>query len=424
VVISSLTGHPLIVTLRSLRGNARGVVYTEPMWGLPYNLFAPYVSVYMLTLGLDDAQIGLIASIGLACQFFWTLVSGAITDKFGRKRTTLVTDIIAWSIPCLIWAVAQDFSYFLAAAVINSIWRVTHNAWLCLLVEETEPDLLVDVYSLIYISGLVAAFFAPLASLLIASFSLVPTMRGLYLFSFVMMTAKFLATNAMVTETAQGQVRMRATQHQSVLAIMRESRAVLRQILHTPATLVTAGLMVIVTIGTTINTTFWSVLVTEKLQVAPQYLSLYYVARSVTMLLFYFLVMPHLRTVDARKPMVFGFAGMIGSWLILITIPAESYLLLLVATVIEGCSVPAISTLLDKLIALNVDPKERARIMAMLYMAVIAFTSPFGWIAGQVSAINRSLPFVLTIALFTIGGLLAYLASRWGTSEQAKARLA
>ncbi len=54
----------------------RGAVFTEPLWGIPYNLYAPYVSVYMLALGLTDSQIGLIASIGLVCQIFWTLLSG------------------------------------------------------------------------------------------------------------------------------------------------------------------------------------------------------------------------------------------------------------------------------------------------------------------------------------------------------------
>ena len=329
MVTGSLLRHPLIATVRNLRGNSRGVVLTEPLWGLAFNLYAPYVSVYMLALGLQDSQIGLIASIGLACQFGWTLISGAITDKFGRKRTTLVTDIISWSIPCLIWAVAQDFNYFLIAAVINSVWRVTHNSWLCLLIEDTEPSLLVDIYSLIYIAGLIAAFFAPLTSLLIGQFSLVPTMRGLYLFAFVMMTTKFLTMNAMVTESTQGVIRMQATRNQSLLTILGEQRGVLRQLLHSRETLITGALMVIVSIATLITNTFWSILVTERLQIAPRYLSYYYVARSATMLLFYFIVMPRLRAaIDVRKPMVFGFAGLILSWSLLITMPPQSYSLL------------------------------------------------------------------------------------------------
>ena len=398
--------------MKSLRGNVRGAVLTEPMWAIPYNLYAPFVSVYMLALGLTDSQIGLIASVGLACQIFWTMLSGAITDKFGRKRTTFVVDAIAWSIPCLIWAVAQDFNAFLLAAIVNATWRITHNSWQCLLVEGTEPAILVDVYSLIYISGLLAAFFSPLTSVLIAHFSLVPTMRGLYFFAFIMMTAKFITMNAMVEETEHGLDRMQATRSKNVFSIVGESRGVLQEILRSPATLVTGGLLIIVAIATLIQNTFWSVLVTEKLLVPPEYLPLYAVARSVTMLVFYFAVMPKLRTIDARKPMVFGFAGLIVSWLILIVIPPQSYFLLLISVIIEGCSIPAVSTLLDKLVAITVDPKERARIMAILYVVVLTCTTPFGWIAGEASQINRSLPFVINIVLLCIGIVLAYTASR------------
>ena len=412
MLTAKFTEHSLIVTLKNLRGNVRGAVLTEPLWAIPYNLYAPFVSVYMLALGLTDSQIGLLASIGLACQIFWTVLSGAITDKFGRKRTTLVIDLVAWSIPCLIWAFAQDFNAFLVAAIVNSTWRITQNSWQCLLVEGTEPHLLVDVYSLIYISGLLAAFVTPLTSLLIASFTLVPTMRGLYLLSFVMMTAKFLTMNAMVEETEYGRDRMLSTKGRSIFSIVGESGGVVRQVLHAPATLVTAGLMVIVAIINTISNTFWGVMVTEKLQVAPEFLGLYSVARSLVMLLFYFTVMPRLRSVDARKPMIFGFAGLLLAWLLLITIPPQSYWLLLVVTILEGCSAPAISTLLDKLIATSVDAQERARIMALLYLVVLVATTPFGWIAGEASQINRSLPFVINITLVVLGALLAYVASR------------
>ncbi len=412
LVTSAVLRHPLIATLRSLRGNVRGIVFTEPLWGIPFNLYAPFVSVYMLALGLTDIQIGLLASISLGMQVFWTALSGAITDKFGRKRTTFVVDMITWSIPCLIWAIAQDFNYFLVAALINSAWRITHNSWQCLLVEATEPRLLVDVWSLIYISGLVAAFFSPITSLLIASFSLVPTMRGLYLLAFVMMTVKFIVMNMMVEETEQGLARMEETRQQSIWLILRESQFVVRQLLQSPETLITGGLMVIVGVGNMINVTFWSIMVTEKLQAPAAYLPLFYFVRSMVMLLFYFTVMPRLREMDARKPMVFGFSGMILSWVILISIAPQQYGLIVLAVILEGCSYPAISTLLDKLVAISVDAKERARIMAILYLVVLLCTSPFGWIGGQMSAINRSLPFMLNIGLFVVGAVLAFIASR------------
>jgi hypothetical protein len=187
------------------------VVLTEPLWGIPYSLYAPYASVYMLALGLRDSQIGLVASINMGLQVFWSLMSGAITDKLGRKRTTFIFDFIAWSVPCVIWAVSQNFTYFVVAAVINSSWRVTHTSWTCTLVEDTDPELLVDIYTWIYIAGLLSAFFAPLAGVLIAGFSLIPTVRGLYVFAAIMMTAKFVIMNLMVEETQRGKIRMQET---------------------------------------------------------------------------------------------------------------------------------------------------------------------------------------------------------------------
>ncbi|MBA3074418.1 MAG: MFS transporter, partial [Anaerolineae bacterium] len=96
--------HPLFQTLRELKGTPRATVLTEPLFGIPYNLYAPFLSVYMLALGVTDQWIGAIASLGLIFQIISAILSGAITDKFGRRITLFVTDLITWSIPCLIWA--------------------------------------------------------------------------------------------------------------------------------------------------------------------------------------------------------------------------------------------------------------------------------------------------------------------------------
>jgi len=407
-----LKHHPLIHTLITLRGNVRGCVYTEVLWGIPFNLYAPYVSVYMLTLGLKDTQIGLLTTIGMAFQVLSTMMSGAIADKLGRKRTTLIFDILSWSVPSVIWAVARDFRYFLVAAIVNSVWRIVDNSWRLLLVEDTDPRLLVDVWSWISMSNLAVGFVAPLTGLLISRFSLVPTMRGLYWFGVVMMTSKFLIMNSMVTETRQGLVRMQETRHEPLFSVLRGSTGVLKQILHTPTTLLVCGVMITVSTTMMIYRTFWSILVTEKLQIPAAHLVIFTFVRSATMMLFFFLAMPRLRHVQSHKPMMVGVLGMIVSLIVLLNVPAGNYALLLVATVLEACSFPLIHTLLEKLIVLSVDAKERSRIMALLNMVMIAFTSPFGWIAGQLSGMNRSLPFVLSICLYAIGGALTYLAGR------------
>ncbi len=205
---------------------------------------------------------------------------------------------------------------------------------------------------------------------------------------------------------------MRDTASQPLWHVLREYRGVLGEIRCAPRTRFVAALLVIVGIGAMVQSTFWSILVTEKLLIPAQHMALYPFARSLTILCFFFLVMPRLRRLDVRTPMVFGFLGLALSQALLISVPARSYALLLLATVLEGVSVPAVTAPLDKLVVVSVEARERARIMAILYVLVIVGTTPFGWIAGRLSEINRGLPFVLNIALYAAGALLTYRAVR------------
>jgi len=402
--------HSLFTTLKDLRGNPRGCVYTEILWGIPFNLYAPYISIYMLALGLTDKQIGLIVSISWGFQIILALFSGAITDKLGRRRTTLIFDILSWSLPALISAISQNFWYFLAAGVINSIWRITHNSWTCLLVEDADQDQLIDIYTWIYIANQLVGFVAPLAGILIGVFSLIPTVRGLYIFAAVMFTVKAVVTYRMTQETGQGKIRMHATRHQSVLDVLAEYKGVLSELLRAPQTLYAAGIMLVMSISALISGSFWGIIVTEKLHIPAQNLAVFPFVKSAVMLFFFFTVMPQLNKLHFKLPMMYGFIGFVVSQLLLIMAPERSYVFLIISVFLEACCYAAVSPLVDRLMALAVKPSERARIQSILYVGIILLTSPFGWIAGTLSGFDKALPFVLNIVLFAIGALLAYLA--------------
>ncbi len=404
--------HSLITTLTSLRGNPRGCVYTEPLWGIPFNLYIPYVSIYMLALHVSVEQIGLIASVGAGFQVIMAMLSGAITDKLGRRRTTLIFDIISWSLPALISAISQNFWYFLIAAAVNSVWRVTQISWNCLLVEDAQPEQLADIFSWIYIANLVVGLIAPLAGGLITTFSLVPTMRALYLFAAVMFTVKAITTYRMTQETAQGVVRMHETKHQSMAVVFSGYREVLVKLLDTPRTLYTAGIMLIWSITALISGNFWAVLVTQKLHIADDQLWYFLLLRSLVMILFFFMVMPWLSKLPFKLPMIAGFLVYLVSQVLLITAPDEGFALLFASVFLEACSYATVAPLVDRLTALTIDANERARIQSILFVWIILFTSPFGWIAGWLSSINSNLPFILNMFLFACGALLAYLAGR------------
>ena len=414
-----MNNHSLITTLKNLRGNPRGCVYTEPLWGIPFNLYSPYVSIYMLALGLSDRQIGLIVSISWGFQIVLALLSGVVTDKLGRRRTTLIFDILSWGVPALISALAQNFWYFLAAGIINGLWRITQNSWTCLLVEDADQSQLVDIYTWIYIANIMVGFIAPLAGVLIGAFSLVPTMRGLYIFAAIMFTLKAIVTYRMTEETGQGKVRLHETRHQSAYDVLGEYKGVLRTLLHTPQTLYTAGIMLVLSISSLISGSFWSILVTEKLHIPNQNLAIFPFFKSAIMLLFFFAVMPRIGKMHFKLPLVLGFIGFVLSQLLLVTAPERNYFFLIVSILLEASCFAAVSPLMDRMAALTIDPKERARILSILYVGIILLTSPFGWIAGNLSALNKGLPFVLNIILFAVGAGLAYLAGEASQKEPA-----
>jgi Na+/melibiose symporter-like transporter len=278
------------------------------------------------------------------------------------------------------------------------------------MVEDTDPEQLVDIYSWVYIAGLLVAFFSPLAGLLIRSYTLVPTMRGLYLFASIMFTVKCITTYRLTRETGQGKLRMHATKNQSVFTMLAEYRGVLRDLLRTPQTLYTAAIMLIVSICSLINGTFWAIIVTEKLHIPTQNLALFPFVKSVVMLVFFFVIIPRMRGLHFKIPLVLGFAGFVLSQALLITIPAQGYGLLLVSILLEACSTAVVSPLVDQMTIRTVDPQERARIQSILYVGIILFTSPFGWIAGILSQANKNGPFILNICLLAAGGVLAYIA--------------
>jgi len=413
--MSILRSHPLFQTLFELKGNPRVTVLTEVMFGIPYNLYAPFFSVYMLAFGITDQQIGALASLGLVVQIFSALLSGVIVDKFGRRLTLFICDMLCWSVPCLIWAVAQDLRFFIAAVVMNSLWRISHTAWTCLMVEDAEERHLVHIWTWITIFAVSSAFFAPLGGWFVNRFGLIPAVRVLFVFGFIMLTAKFIVLYVYSHETARGVQRMEETRHRSPLSLLSEYGSVFKQLLHSRVILAALSLMVITNIFATVSGSFWSILFTSKLGFTNSEISTYVALRSIVMTLAFFLLGPRLTNLRRfRLPLWMGFIAFFISQLLLVIMPPRAILLLVTSVTLEAVAAAIVNHMTESLLALSMESAERARVSAIVYVALIVLISPFGWIAGQLSAIDRSLPFALNMVLFAIGIMLVWFIGRPG----------
>lgn len=406
-----MKNNSLLGTLINLKGNPRACVYTEPLWGIAYNLFFPYASVYMLSLGVTDKQIGLIASIGMIFQILFSILGGVITDKLGRRKTTLIFDMISWSIPCLIWTFSQSFIYFLIAAIVNSVLRVPANSWGCLLVEDADKENIVKIYTWVYISGLGAAFFAPIAGLFIGKFQLVPTVRILYLIGFIMMTSKFIILFITSKETEHGRTRMAETRDVSMFTMFKGYRKIIKDIFSSHQTVFTLIIMLIMSIINMINSSFWSIIITEKIHIPAKTIGMFPFIRSLIMLIFFFTIIPKINVLRFKRPLMIGFITFILSQVILVITPPNGYIFLVLSIFLEACSLSFINPLLDSMQVIMVDVKERARVIAVLYVVVIAMASPFGYIAGILSSLDRRLPFIMNIILLFTGFIITIMSS-------------
>ncbi|MCL1800752.1 MAG: MFS transporter [Promicromonosporaceae bacterium] len=411
----------LVATARGLTGNPRACVYTEPMWGISMALVLPYASVFMFALGITDQQIGLLTTIGMISQVFFGIAGGILTDKLGRRWATAIFDVTAWVIPALIWAVAQNFWYFLFASIINGSLQVTWNSWDALMIEDADREQIPRIYALVRIAADCSAFFMPIAALLVSRYGLIHAVRILYVNAAIVMIAKVVVLFLVSRETRTGTIRMAATRGVPIRTLLGEYRGVLgRLILRKRGARFSLAIMAVVAAVSGVVAAFWPLFVTGHLGVPDTLLPFFPMVRSVLSIIFFFTLVPRLTAaVDLKVPAILGFGIFLAGQIVLVTIPIGPdgeagllvYGLLGLSLILDSFGAATAFMLSESLFALHADVGERSRVMALQRPAVMLAAAPFGWIAGWLSSQGRAFPFVLTAILLAIG--LALVAFRW-----------
>lgn len=409
---------PILDSLKAFRGNARTCILVEPLWGVSYNLFVPYTSLYMIALGVNERQIGTIAAVGMALQTFWSLAGGWITDRFGRRRTSLVFDTLSWSLPTLLWTFADGFTWFFAAAVLNSLVRVVHISWSCLFIEDATQDTRVSLYAWIAVAGTLSGFFAPIAGFLVDRFGLVPATRGLYFFAFLAMTTMFWVRNAFTKETSIGMEKIAESRNRSLKDSLTGYRSALRALRRSRMAILALLLAILSNIHLVVRTNFLSVVLTKGIGLPAGMIAAFPPLASAVTLAAYFLLIPRVRNVRRALVLSLG-ANVLGNLIIFLAPAAEGGVPsgLTIAAVVAGTFVVALGMgvagpVVDAVLANSVEDSTRATALAIVYTAMFGVTAPFGWIAGEVAAAGPRLPLLLAAMTMVLAAGLAVLVDR------------
>lgn len=403
--------------------NAFVMLMYEPMWGITYNLFIPYFSLYMAQLGCTPEQIGLLGTVGLVCQMLVTLVAPQITDRLGRKKTTVIFDILSWSGAILIWVFASNFWYFLAAAIVQSINRVVHVSWTCQLIEDTEKDLLVKIFSWLTIAGLLSGFFSWFAAGFVKTYSVVPTMRWLLGIAFVLMTAMFLLRNAFTHETSVGKMRMEQSKSESFLSQTVSLFKVTVDIWRNKKTLFFFIMTALYNSALVVKGPFFALLLTGPLKFTDDFAGYFATAASITMLAIYLFAQPLLTRLRPKAPLSVGLVlCAVGA---LILVPSfgshtADLIAVIISVVLTAIGTSVAQPFIDGISHASIDNEKRSNMTSILMSLTLFTSAPFGWLGGWLYTLNSRLPFLAGTVLFIICVILMVTLYKNNDEEKAQ----
>jgi len=402
--------HPLINTLLTVEGNPKVLLFIEPLWGIPFHLIAPFITLYMSVQGITDIEIGLLLSISTVIQVFFSSFGGILTDKYGRKKVTMVGDFFGWTIPCLIWSISGNFWLFLIAMSFNALEQVNQTAWVCLLNEDAKSDQIVNIWNWVLIAGQISLFFAPISGLFIRNTSIVAVMRVLYFIFAIFMLIKNIITYRYAKETTQGKIRMEESKGQSIFQMFIEYGRLIPQIFKNKATVLTLIIMIGLNWTNIVTSNFFALYATSNLRITEGLLAVFPIFRAVIMLIFFFAAPKILDKISLKIPMVVGLLSYVICQVMLILCPPENLIVLFIYAFIDALAFALVVPRKEAMLVYYVDDNERARILSLLLTVTLLISTPFGYIIGLLSSANRQYPFYLNGAIFAVMAIILMIS--------------
>jgi MFS family permease len=384
----------------------------EPLFSIPQTMYASYMTLYMLELGLTKVNVGVITSLGLAAHIFFALISAYITDKYGRRYTTLIFDTIGWTGSQIIWALAKNIYFFAAASIVNAFGRIVMNSWHCLMLEDCKPAVRVHVFNFLQIAGILAGFFAPLGVLLINGMTLVPAMRTMLAFSVILMSALFFIRHFFVVETEIGKQKIREMKGVGIFVVFKSYVPAIRRIFKDRLLVVTLMLRSLNFIQFTIRGTFLAILVTERLGFPAETMAVFHVFGAAVTLFTLTIITPYLSHITRRWPIALGIVFHIFATAVLLLSPSsQNFPLLILSAILIALGTGIASPRIDALMANTIINEDRSIVNAIVSVVILLFSTPFGYIGGILSEMDPRLPFLLTLSIFLACLLLLRIAT-------------
>lgn len=362
---------------RSLPGNVRFSLLALALWGIPNSLINSYATLYMLEQGLSASQVGMINSICFIIKTALAFFSGYIINKLGRRITAGVIDLIGWGVYMFMLASAHDFNMFMTASLLNCITIVGEVATNCFMAEDVSQKDRVVAYNFSTIVSSSCAFLVPISGLLINRFSLVPAMRGLYVFSCISMSLAALCKLFLLKETSVGKGLM--AHGRDIKNPFARLPEIIKYILGNKKLMLLLAINILLLFATTINNLYYVPYLAQKLGFSELLISFFPFVSTAIGLVVCFRVVPRINMVKGMIMGVFLDAlGMLMLFMAAFTLKELAYLCVILKAVGSAMMGPMLNTL----IANNLKDELRTDVYGVFNTFTMLCMFPAGYFGG------------------------------------------
>lgn len=414
----------IISSFGKLKGNTRVSVMCEPLWGIPFVLFNFYLSLYMKENGVTSAQIGYLISLGFIAGTVFSLFSGVITDRLGRKKTTLIFDFISWPVAVVIYLISNNFWMFALATVVNSVVRIVTVSWNLMVVEDADNEQRVSAFNLLSIINISTGIIIPLAGILVNAYGILISERIFFVFAFISMSVMIILRNHFYTETRVGRQIMEEHRtnpvKNSIKTILPYKAAAV--FVKKPAAMMIIGVYIFfnvyIPLGT-MNSLYFAPYMTEVLQLGKSVISVLGGVYSAVMLLIFVFVIPLISKVNSIYPMVAGLAIQGVALFLLTVIPAGRLWIAVLCITLYAVGFGIYRPFIDTLLAGVTEGNDRAGIYSIVNTITCIATALIGFVSGIMYIFNPRLIYIVSIALLAICITLLLVYMWYGKSRAA-----
>lgn len=412
----------IIGSFKLLNGNTKIAVLFEPLWGIPFILYNFYLSLYMKSQGITDQQIGFLISIGFITGAFFSLFGGVITDKLGRKKTTLIFDLISWPGSILILIFANNFWMFAMAQIVNSSVRIVTVSWNLMVIEDADNQQRVAAFNILNILTISMGIFTPLAGIVVRFTNIEIAERCFLVFSFISMIAMIVLRNHYFVETKIGKEILERHKNKRLSGIFsdglyRKTFATLRKNHNSIIILVITVLFnVYFSIGTS-SSLYFAPYMNEVLGIDKPSISILGGVNSGIMLLMFLFIVPIISRFNRLKNIIFGFIFQLIALLLFTIIPIGSLSAAIISIIIFALGMSISKPFLEAKFAEETDENQRAGIYSLQNTLICIFNAIVGIFSGYIYDFNPKILYYGSALILILCLLLTSLIRKKNSIE-------